>query len=95
MSKSMSELSDNIEQLDPAYAVLHPFWNFKPQHFASVATVTWLVGYSNFWYQYDRIYIVFHCMDSLFCLIFYAISAEPFIFSKMLVIEFFSVYFEC
>ena len=34
--------------------------------FASVATVTWMVGSSKFWYQYDRIYVVFHRMDSDF-----------------------------
>ena len=42
------------------------FWHFKPQNFAQVATVTWMVGSSNFWYQNDRINIVFHHMDSDF-----------------------------
>ena len=45
---------------------VNPFWNFKPQNFAQVATVTWMVGSSNFWYQNDRINIVFHDMDSDF-----------------------------
>ena len=48
------------------FAWVNRFSNFKPQNFASVATVTWMVGYSNFWYQYERIYIVFHSMDSDF-----------------------------
>ena len=45
---------------------VNPFRNFKPQNFAQVATVTWMVGSSNFWYQNDRINIVFHDMDSDF-----------------------------
>ena len=45
---------------------VNPFWNFEPQNFAQVATVTWMVGSSNFWYQNDRINIVFHDMDSDF-----------------------------
>ena len=48
------------------FAWVNRFWNFKPQNFASVATVTWIVGSSKFWYQYDRIYVVFHSMDSDF-----------------------------
>ena len=48
------------------FAWVNRFWNFKPQNFASVATVTWMVGSSKFWYQYDRIYVVFHRMDSDF-----------------------------
>ena len=48
------------------FAWVNPFWNFKPQNFAEVATVTWMVGSSKFWYQYDRINIVFHAMDSDF-----------------------------
>ena len=43
-----------------SFAWVNPFWNLKTQNFSSVATVTWMVGYSNFWYQYDRIYIFFH-----------------------------------
>ena len=37
------------------FAWINPFWNFKPQNFWEVATVTWMVGSSNFWYQNDRI----------------------------------------
>ena len=48
------------------FAWVNPFWNFKPQNFAQVATVTWMVGSSNFWYQNDRINIVFHAMVSEF-----------------------------
>ena len=48
------------------FAWVNRFWNFKPQNFASVATVTWMVGSSKFWYQYDRIHVVFHRMDSDF-----------------------------
>ena len=47
-------------------AWVNPFWSFKPQNFAQVATVTWMVGSSNFWYQNDRINIVFHDMVSDF-----------------------------
>ena len=46
------------------FAWVNPFWNFKAQNFGKVATVTWMVGSSNFWY--DRINIVFHPMDSDF-----------------------------
>ena len=49
-----------------SFAWVNRFWNFKPQNFASVATVTWIVGSSKFWYRYDRIYVVFHRMDSDF-----------------------------
>ena len=49
-----------------SFAWVNRFWNFKPQNFASVATVTWMVGSSKFWYQYDRIHVVFHRMDSDF-----------------------------
>ena len=48
------------------FAWVNPFWNFKPQNFALVATVTWMVGSSHFWYQNDRINIVFHGMLSDF-----------------------------
>ena len=41
------------------FAWVNSFLNFKPQNFAQVATVTWMVGSSNFWYQNDRINIVF------------------------------------
>ena len=46
------------------FGFVNRFWNFKPQNFAPVATVTWIVGSSIFWYQYDRSYIVFRRMDS-------------------------------
>ena len=49
-----------------SFAWVNRFWNFKPQNFASVATVMWIVGSSKFWYQYDRIYVVFYWMDSDF-----------------------------
>ena len=64
----MPELPDNIGQLGPARAILRGLIDFEilSLNFASVATVTWIVGTSKFCYQYDRIYVVFHRMDSDF-----------------------------
>jgi len=48
------------------FAWVISFSNFKPPNFGKVATVTWMVGSSTFWYQNDRIDIAFHSMDSDF-----------------------------
>ena len=48
------------------FAWINRFWNFEPQNFPSVASVTWIVGSSKFRYEYDRISVFFHSMDSDF-----------------------------
>ena len=59
------------------FAWINRLWNFKPQKFAAVATVTWIVGSSKFWYQSDRIYVVFHHMNSDFQISQFSKSIYP------------------